>query len=278
MEKFCLKWQHFEDNLTHAFQELRSDQELFDVTLATGDGRQVEAHRVVLAACSGFFRHLLRHYRHPHPLVYLKGVKFSEILSVLNFMYHGEVSVAQDQLGSFLSVAEELQVKGLTTRDSSPGAAAPRQPEVQLPPLKRARASKDVSPASSQLPAEDAQGEEDADPAFLTPKPDPDLALERDSDSVIIPQPTSKMLKDDITEQEENKGAGTEHFLYLYLPHNHTCQMSHRYFNLYLFLGYEEIWSKLEKSGKIIRCRICGLNKHQDFFATLVNHIRKDHL
>ena len=219
MDKFCLKWQHFEDNLTRAFQELRSDQELFDVTLATGDGRQVEAHRVVLAACSGFFRHLLRHYRHPHPLVYLKGVKFSEILSVLTFMYHGEVSVAQDQLGSFLSVAEELQVKGLTPRDCSPGAAAPRQPEVQLPPLKRARASKEVSPVSGQLQVEDSRGEEEADPALLTPKPDPDLALDRDSDSVIIPQPTSKMLKDDITEQEENKGAGTEHFLEYHLPH-----------------------------------------------------------
>ena len=48
--------------------------------------------------------------------------------------------------------------------------------------------------------------------------------------------------------------------------------------NANLFPGYEEIWSKLEKSGKIIRCRICGLNKHQDFFATLVNHIKKDHL
>ena len=45
-----------------------------------------------------------------------------------------------------------------------------------------------------------------------------------------------------------------------------------------IVLGFDEIWSKLEKSGKIIRCRICGLNKHQDFFATLVNHIRKDHL
>ena len=46
----------------------------------------------------------------------------------------------------------------------------------------------------------------------------------------------------------------------------------------YLILGSEDIWSKLEKNGKIIRCRICGLNKHQDFFATLINHIRKDHL
>ena len=42
--------------------------------------------------------------------------------AVLNFMYHGEVNVAQDELNSFLAVAEDLQVKGLTqsnTKDSS---------------------------------------------------------------------------------------------------------------------------------------------------------------
>jgi len=44
--------------------------------------------------------------------VYLKGVKYKELLSVLNFMYQGEVNVAQEELNSFLTVAEELKVKG----------------------------------------------------------------------------------------------------------------------------------------------------------------------
>ena len=35
-------------------------------------------------------------------------------MAVLNFMYHGEVNVAQEELNSFLSIAEDLQVKGLT--------------------------------------------------------------------------------------------------------------------------------------------------------------------
>ena len=30
------------------------------------------------------------------------------------FQYHGEVNVAQEELNSFLAVAEELRVKGLT--------------------------------------------------------------------------------------------------------------------------------------------------------------------
>jgi len=39
--------------------------------------------------------------------------------AVLNFMYHGEVNVAQDELNSFLAVAEDLKVKGLTQSNSS---------------------------------------------------------------------------------------------------------------------------------------------------------------
>merc|ERR1719154_952926 len=38
--------------------------------------------------------------------------------AVLNFMYHGEVNVAQDDLNSFLQVAEDLRVKGLTQNNA----------------------------------------------------------------------------------------------------------------------------------------------------------------
>ena len=51
---------------------------------------------------------------HPHPLLYLKGIKYEEMQSILNFIYHGEVNVAQADLSSFLAVAEDLQVKGLS--------------------------------------------------------------------------------------------------------------------------------------------------------------------
>ena len=53
------------------------------------------------------------------PLLYLKGIHQRELEAVLNFMYHGEVNVAQDELNAFLAVAEELAVKGLTTESKN---------------------------------------------------------------------------------------------------------------------------------------------------------------
>lgn len=138
-EKFCLRWNDFESNISVAFRELREEKDFFDVTLACEDS-QVSAHKVILSACSPFFRNVLRRNPHQHPLLYLKGVKYQEMLSVLNFMYMGEVNVAQEELNSFLAVAEELRVKGLT-QNSSEASKKPREPAARdpAPPPKRPR-------------------------------------------------------------------------------------------------------------------------------------------
>ena len=115
-EKFCLRWNDFESNISVAFRELRDDKDFFDVTLAC-DEEQIQAHKVILSACSPFFRSILRKNPHAHPLLYLKGVKFSDLQSVLNFMYHGEVNVNQEDLQMFLAAAEELRIKGLSQVD-----------------------------------------------------------------------------------------------------------------------------------------------------------------
>ena len=115
-EKFCLRWNDFESSISSAFKDIRDEKDFFDVTLACDD-EQVQAHKLILSACSPFFRTVLRRNPHQHPLLYMKGVRYVDLESILNFMYHGEVNVAQDDLNSFLAVAEELKVKGLTQKN-----------------------------------------------------------------------------------------------------------------------------------------------------------------
>jgi len=134
-EKFCLRWNDFEANVSGAFREIREEKDFFDVTLACDDN-QMEAHKVIISACSPWFRNILRRNPHQHPLLYLKGVKYRELVAVLNFMYQGEVNVAQDDLNSFLSVAEELQVKGLTQGSSSGNNQSKSSSSVPKPEAK----------------------------------------------------------------------------------------------------------------------------------------------
>jgi len=146
-EKFCLRWNDFESNISSAFREIRDDKDFFDVTLACED-EQIQAHKVILAACSQFFRNILRRNTHQHPLLYLKGVRFPDLQAVLNFMYHGEVNVAQEELNSFLAVAEDLRVKGLTQNQPAPSQSQsysrPKSPA--LPKSVAAPSEREVNP------------------------------------------------------------------------------------------------------------------------------------
>ena len=85
-EKFCLRWNDFANNISTAFRELRDDKDFFDVTLACDDN-QLQAHKVILSACSPFFRSVLKKNPHQHPLLYLKGVRYEDIESVLNLSH-----------------------------------------------------------------------------------------------------------------------------------------------------------------------------------------------
>ena len=113
-EKFCLKWNDFQGNITATFGSLRSDTDFADVTLTCEDGEQIEAHKVILAASSPFFQDLLKRTKHAHPLIYMRGMKSEDLVAIVDFLYYGEANIYQNNLDSFLVIAEELKLKGLT--------------------------------------------------------------------------------------------------------------------------------------------------------------------
>ena len=118
-EKLCLQWNDFKENVNSAFGSLRDDQDFSDVTLACEDGQQVEAHKVILAASSPFFQNLLKRNKHPHPLIYMRGVQSLDLVAIVDFLYFGEANVHQENLDSFLAIAEELKLTGLTGQNTS---------------------------------------------------------------------------------------------------------------------------------------------------------------
>ena len=111
--KLNVQWNDFRENLSSALGNLREDKEFTDVTLVCEDGQQVDAHKLVLIASSPFFLNILKRNKHPHPLIYMRGVRPQNLMSMVDFLYYGEANVYQENLDSFLVLAEELQLKGL---------------------------------------------------------------------------------------------------------------------------------------------------------------------
>ena len=107
-----LQQSNFPANFVGSFQSLREGGELFDVTLACDD-QSLEAHKVLIAACSPFFRHVLAQTKQNHPFIYLKGVVSQDLVSLLDYVYTGEARVLADNVNRFIVVANELKIKGL---------------------------------------------------------------------------------------------------------------------------------------------------------------------
>ena len=120
-EKFCLKWNDFKQNINTAFVSLRKDTDFTDVTLACEDGHQVDAHKVILTSSSPFFLNILTRNKHAHPLIYMKGMKSEDLVAIVDFLYYGEANIYQENLDTFLNIAEELQLKGLNGENGGGG-------------------------------------------------------------------------------------------------------------------------------------------------------------
>eukprot|EP00092_Neocalanus_flemingeri_P038580 GFUD01042009.1.p1 GENE.GFUD01042009.1~~GFUD01042009.1.p1 ORF type:complete len:241 (-),score=48.30 GFUD01042009.1:69-791(-) len=113
-EVFNLSWNDFEKCTVNSFKDLLEEDHFVDVTLVSEDDKQIKAHKVVLSACSPVLKHILVRNPHQHPLIYLTGVKYQELKSLMNFMYLGQAEVGQEDLNVFMSAAEKFQIKGFS--------------------------------------------------------------------------------------------------------------------------------------------------------------------
>jgi len=291
-EKFCLRWNDFESNISVAFQELRDDKDFFDVTLAC-DENQIQAHKVILSACSPFFRTVLKRNKHDHPLLYLKGVKYSDIVSVLNFMYHGEVNVAQEELNSFLAVAEDLKVKGLTQNDSekprsnqsNPRAQnqdPPEKADTKPPPLKRARPAPQV-PIVQKFTAQQQHDEiEEVAPI----KTEPISTSSHDTISIVDTEEHYSDTNTGVVVAEasmDNSGYNDEYADYANYEAGYDGAMSTQGVSGNMDGNKEYIrdliWQNIEKLGAgSYQCKVCGLTKNSNGLTALKNHVESKHL
>ena len=171
-EKFCLRLNNFQENINTVFESLRNDTDFTDVTLACEDGRQLETHKIILAVSSPFFQNMLRRNKHTHLSIYMRGLKYEDLAAILDFLYYGEANIYQDNLDTFLNIAEELDLKGLKGKNKledtyvsypSQEACIPK-PSSLLPRNQKILTSQSI--LNSNLKEQNISGKEES--AFLS--------------------------------------------------------------------------------------------------------------
>ncbi|KAL7291353.1 hypothetical protein TKK_0014951 [Trichogramma kaykai] len=132
-QQYSLRWNDFPASMISNFRHLRDHLDFVDVTLACSKNTNYLAHKVVLSACSPYFRSILKDAAQcTHPVIIMRDVPHTDIEQLLSFMYHGEVAVSQNQLPSFLKTAEMLQIRGLT---DSKDDKDEKQDKVDIQPI-----------------------------------------------------------------------------------------------------------------------------------------------
>ncbi|XP_046406970.1 protein bric-a-brac 1-like isoform X3 [Ischnura elegans] len=149
-EHYCLRWNNHQSNLLGVFSQLLQDEALVDVTLAC-EGHSLRAHKVVLSACSAYFHGLFAAHPDRHPIVILQDAKFSELRTLVDFMYRGEVNVEYGRLSGLLRTAESLKVKGLAeTTESNRGDPRCSRPSPTI--HASTHEGEDASPSAAASP------------------------------------------------------------------------------------------------------------------------------
>ncbi|XP_015592086.1 protein abrupt isoform X2 [Cephus cinctus] len=112
-QQFCLRWHNFQNTLLSSLPKLLDGGYLTDVTLSAG-GRHIRAHRIILSACSYYFKELFKDLSsQQHPVIVLPGMEYANLCALVTFMYNGEVNIYQEQLPALLAMADTLHIRGL---------------------------------------------------------------------------------------------------------------------------------------------------------------------
>lgn len=126
-EKLNLEWIDFQSNVSQSFGVFRHEDYLQDVTLVTDDNTQISAHKLILSACSEYFKGLFQtNAKHTYPLVCLNDVDGKMLGYILDYMYHGQVQILEESLDIFIKVAQRFKLDGIkVAKETGIGKADP---------------------------------------------------------------------------------------------------------------------------------------------------------
>ncbi|CAL8135082.1 unnamed protein product [Orchesella dallaii] len=108
-----LHWNTHSNILVQQISQRFSQQQFVDVVLFC-EGKTIKCHRLVLAAYSLYFDEVLSKLPKSDLVLVVGGMKFSELNSLVTFMYTGEITVRKDRLNDLSILAEKLKIKGLS--------------------------------------------------------------------------------------------------------------------------------------------------------------------
>ena len=172
-EKYTLTWHTYSDHLKSMMKELMMNEDYSDVTLVTEDKKQIKANISILSACSPVFKDILKEEKNSSTMMYLRGIQYSEMESILQFIYLGEATFYEERMDEFLAVAKSLEIKELRNAEKETNAEPVEEPlttdsEIYTENFKEQTIVSDEAPQEGQRNVVDVKGTYECEPCEKT--------------------------------------------------------------------------------------------------------------
>ena len=132
-EKYSLTWHTYSDHLKSMMKELMMNEDYSDVTLITEDKKQIKANINVLSACSPVFKDILKKEKNSSTIMYLRGIQYLEMESIMQFIYLGEATFHEERMDEFIAVAKSLEIKELCNAETETNDEPEDEPTTNDP-------------------------------------------------------------------------------------------------------------------------------------------------
>ena len=117
-EKFSLTWHTYSDHFRGMMKELLENDDFSDITLVTEDKKEIKANINILSSCSPVFKDILKKEKNSSQIMYLRGIKYSELKPIMQFIYLGEARFHEERMKEFFEVARSLEIKDLCNAEN----------------------------------------------------------------------------------------------------------------------------------------------------------------
>ena len=117
-EGLILKWNDFEQNASLTFKNSKQNLDFSDVTLVAEDGQHIEAHKLIISSGCEFLSNMFNLNKTGQAIVFMRGVGFETLSAVVDFIYSGETKIPRRDLAEFLSIADDLKLRGLAKEEA----------------------------------------------------------------------------------------------------------------------------------------------------------------
>lgn len=98
---------NYKPTLYKRFAEMFQFKQLTDAILIC-ENQRIHVHKFLLSASSSFFN---RMFKKPNMnILHIRNVKYADLLTVLEYVYKGEVALAQERVAAFLGAAQNLSI------------------------------------------------------------------------------------------------------------------------------------------------------------------------